>query len=481
MNFVSYEFCIFLAVVWGMFLVTPAKLRWVLLLAAGYVFYAAWSIPFIAVIIVSTTVDYAASIIIYQSKSQRVKQLALALAIAINILILCLFKYLNLILEAHFNACSIFKWSSTLPRELDIFLPIGISYYTFEAISYVVDVYRGQKPAPDWLKYSFYIMYFPHLIAGPIVRFSELWSQYEFKIDRPSPERVRKGFELLVLGFFFKTVIADSFIWLIDPVYANPEAATVLGAYTAALAFCVQLYMDFLGYSHIARGSSLLFNIELPINFNHPYSATSFSDFWERWQISLSRWLRDYIYKPLGGSKKTIQITILNTLIVFAIAGIWHGATATFILYGIQWGVVSALYVLWKHYRKPDSNPQQNFNSKIKLFAARSITFIIVASTIALFRAQSLDSYVGLVRKLSDFRGLAQELAHTGGLLEQVTVLSCVTCLVIIFGGPTAVKLYDRSVSNWPYWAKVQAATAVALCCWVMSANQVKPFIYFQF
>ncbi len=368
-----------------------------------------------------------------------------------------------------------------MPRELDIFLPIGISYYTFEAISYVVDVYRGQKPAPDWLKYSFYIMYFPHLIAGPIVRFSELWSQYEFKIDRPSPERVRKGFELLVLGFFFKVVIADSFVWLIDPVYANPDAATVLSAYTAALAFCVQLYLDFLGYSHIARGSSLLFNIELPINFNHPFSATSFSDFWERWQISLSRWLRDYIYRPLGGSKKTIQITILNTLIVFAIAGIWHGATATFVLYGIQWGVVSALYVLWKHFRNSDSQPQQNFTSKVQLFAARSITFFIVATSIALFRAQSLETYLGLMRKLCNLQGLAHDLVNAGGLFEQITVISCLMSLVIIFGGPTAVKLYDRSVKHWPYWAKVQAATAVALCCWVMSANQVKPFIYFQF
>lgn len=481
MNFVSYEFCIFLAAVWALFLVTPAKLRWVLLLAAGYVFYAAWSIPFIAVIIVSTTVDYAASIIIYQSKSQMVRKLALALAIVINVLILCMFKYLNLILEAHFNACSIFKWSTTLPRELDIFLPIGISYYTFEAISYVVDVYRGHKPAPDWLKYSFYIMYFPHLIAGPIVRFNELWSQYEFKIERPSPERVRKGFELLVLGFFFKTVIADSFVKVIDPVYANIDSATVLTAYSAALAFCVQLYMDFLGYSHIARGSSLLFNIELPINFNHPFSATSFSDFWERWQITLSRWLRDYIYRPLGGSKKTIQITILNTLIVFAIAGIWHGATATFVLYGIQWGIVSALYVLWKHYQNSNSKPKNDFIASAQTFAARSITFIVVFCSIALFRSQDVHTYYGIMRKLCDFPGLAKDLANSGGLLEQITLISCLICLVIIFGGPTAVKLYDRSIKQWPYWAKVQAATAIALCCWVMSANQVKPFIYFQF
>lgn len=481
MNFVSYEFCIFLAVVWALFLITPAKLRWLLLLAAGYVFYAAWSIPFIAVILVSTTVDYAASIVIFQSKSRKVKQLALTCAIVINVLILCFFKYLNLVLNAHFHMCSIFKWSSALPREMDIFLPIGISYYTFEAISYVVDVYRGQKPAPDWLKYSFYIMYFPHLISGPIVRFDELWSQYECKIDRPSPARVRKAFELLVLGFFFKTVIADSLVWLVDPVYANTDKATVLSIYGAGLAFCAQVYMDFLGYTHIARGSSLLFNIELPLNFDHPYNATNINNFWHRWQISLSRWLRDYLYKPLGGSKKTIQITVLNILIVFFIAGIWHGAKTSFILYGIQWGVMSSLFVIWNHFKKSDWESQNKFISAIQRFLARSITFIAIFSSIALFRCHSLHSYLTTLGKLCNLRGLAHNLVHPASMLDWITIMSCVISFVIIFAGPTAVKLYDRSMKHWPYWAKVQAATAAALCCWVMSANQVTPFIYFQF
>ncbi|MGH2510927.1 MAG: MBOAT family O-acyltransferase, partial [Ktedonobacteraceae bacterium] len=336
MNFVSEMFIVFLLVTWLTFMVIPARLRTVLLTIASYVFYATWSLPFIGVILLTTTVDYFASRFIYDNfRSRRKRKAALLVAITINLLVLGLFKYLNLFLGTNNSLLSLAGIRNPLPPHLDIILPLGISYYTFEAISYVVDVYRGGKPANNLWNYNFYIMYFPHLISGPIIRYGELRKQYNDGLQRPSPDRIALGVELIILGYIFKVAIANNAALIADPVFADPRAASSFAALLGTLAFTTQVYFDFLGYTHIARGVSLLFNIQLPLNFDHPFCATNISNFWQRWQISLSLWIRDYLFIPLGGSRAGHVRTIFNLLLIMAIAGAWHGAGWTYIVWGL--------------------------------------------------------------------------------------------------------------------------------------------------
>jgi D-alanyl-lipoteichoic acid acyltransferase DltB (MBOAT superfamily) len=245
---------------------------------------------------------------------------------------------------------------------LKLLLPLGISFYTFEAISYLVDVFRGEAPAETFFDYNFYIMYFPHLISGPIVRYRELSSQMKDGVFL-SLKSVQKGFELIVLGLVFKLLIADTVSGLADTAFQNPSVVTVGQTYLAWAAFTTQIYFDFMGYTHIARGVSLLFNIALPLNFDHPYNAQNISNFWQRWHISLSRWIRDYLYIPLGGSRNGgAARTCFNLLLTMTIAGAWHGAGWAFII----WGAYHGLLLLAYHISSP-------LRTKVSTSAAKSM------------------------------------------------------------------------------------------------------------
>lgn len=482
MNFVSLPFAIFFMVVFLLFYTLPARLRMPLLLVASYLFYATWSIPFISVILLTTTTDYWMSHIIHASRSARTRKLALCIGLTINLLILAFFKYTNFLLETSHGLAHWLGYTLTIPHAFQILLPLGISFYTFEAISYMVDVYRSQKPAPNWLAYNFYIMYFPHLISGPIVRFVELFPQYAKPLARPSVARIAKGFELILLGFAFKVLLADAVAPLSDAVFQNPSQASSLASYIAALAFTVQIYFDFMGYTHIARGASLLFNIEMPLNFNHPYLADNISNFWERWHISLSRWIRDYLYFPLGGSRGSLIATLFNLMLTMLICGAWHGAGWTYILWGGYHGLLLALYHLYKHVKLRYLGSYRGLlTNRLYQLGAICLTFCTVVPGWVLFRAPSADIARQVLSKMANLGNLTtnvQTVLASRHLNDLGTLLFLLTCC---FAGPWAIQGLANFYKPLPYWAKVQVACVLAILCWIMTAEGTHPFIYFQF
>lgn len=483
MNFVSTLFVGFLLATWLLFMVLPKRYRTILLTVASYIFYATWSIPFIAVILLTTTVDYIASRCIYDNfRDLSKKKLAITIALTINLLVLFLFKYLNLLLGTSDSLLSMAGIHNPIAKHLDIILPLGISYYTFEAVSYVVDVYRGGKPAKNWIDYNFYIMYFPHLISGPIIRFSELAHQYKDGLERPSGDRIARGIELIVLGYLFKVVIANNAALVADPTFANPAGASALTAFLGCLAFTTQVYFDFMGYTHIARGVSLLFNIELPVNFDHAFNATNISNFWQRWQISLSRWIRDYLFIPLGGSKHGSARTIFNLLLVMAIAGAWHGAGWTYIVWGFFHGTMLGVYHVYKALRIKVLGQYDSMVTENPIYRVVSIalTFATVAVACMIFRAADLKDAWILLGKSARVSALISQLGksiHT----DPVTVVSIVVLMLCCFSGPMLVRLYNRLFVELPLEFKLSAATCVCVLCWIMCGPGAHPFIYFQF
>jgi len=481
MNFVSLGFIVFLIVTVVLFYSAPKSWREPLLLAASYLFYATWSIPFIGVIIVTTSIDYWMSHLIADSNNPKVRRWALVSGLVMNLSVLAYFKYTNFFLETTWSLGHWWGWSLSLPQHLDIILPLGISFYTFEAISYMIDVYRGEKPAPSWLRYNFYIMYFPHLISGPIIRFHELWPQYAKGINFPHAKRLIKGFELVVLGYFFKTVVADQAAVIADPVFNHPETATAFSTYLGALAFTVQIYFDFMAYTHIARGVSLFFNLQMPLNFDHPYNATTISHFWERWHISLSRWIRDYLYFPLGGSKVGLSRTMNNLVITMTLCGAWHGAGWPYILWGVYHGVLLAAYHGLKAIRKQ----WQWLNGMMhwpgyNTFCMVS-TFVLVVIGWVLFRSSDLPTTQLLLTQMTHLTVLVSEvrdIIHSGHLkiLAQLGLL-----LVCCFSGPWWVQCYKQLSPQIPGWMKLQAACILLLLSLVFTSSGNQTFIYFQF
>jgi alginate O-acetyltransferase complex protein AlgI len=478
MKFVSYEYVVFLIATWTLFCVTHPRWRWALLLAASYIFYASWSIPFIGMILLTTSIDYFAGNIIHKSTDQRARKIALGTAIGANLAVLGFFKYFNFFLSAHADLMELFGWRSTLPQHLEILLPIGISYYSFEAIAYVVDVYRGAKPLPNWFRYNFYIMYFPHLLAGPIIRFEHLYSQYKHTMQLPSLARIAEAIELILFGYAMKVVLADSCSTIADPVFANTHASA-LALYAAALAFSLQIYFDFAGYTNIARGSSLLFNIELPQNFSFPYNARNMIDFWHRWQITLSRWLHDYVFRPLGGATKSLPKTLRNILITLFIAGVWHGAGWTYCLLGLYSGLMLAICHAYRRYRKSLFGARDREITEHPAYraASRLLTVGVVIFGMVIFRSPSLQTVVDFATGMANVPALIVDI----GRAEAAQLAVLFALIGVMAFERKAVATYRSLFASTPYWFKVQAATAAVVICWIMAGTYTPPFIYFQF
>lgn len=480
MSFVSFTFLVFLPLVWLSFVATPAKHRWALLLFASYLFYASWSVPFILVILLTTSIDYFASKIISSTDLKSRRQLVLTVAITLNVIVLSIFKYFNFFLDAGCSLLSIAGIQSPEHKHLSIILPLGISFYTFEAISYLVDVYRGKAPSPSWLSYNFYIMYFPHLIAGPIVRFNELWCQYRDPILLPSWRRFAAGVELMILGYFVKVVIADNAASIANPVFYAPQAQSTLGCYAGAFAFTAQIFFDFLGYTQIARGASLLFNIELPRNFNFPFSAANISDFWQRWHISLTRWIRDYLFIPMGGSRHGFGRTIFNVFVVMAIAGLWHGAGWNYLIWGIYHGALLIGYHAWKAARSLVV-PESLVKSRIYHGSSIFLTAMSIVIGCVIFRSTSFDCASTILSKMLDPFALVADIRLMMAMRDLSLLAALSAIIILMFAGRKLLRLYVRSLRPMPLPLKVNFAVAVAALCFLLTARGVPQFQYFQF
>ena len=340
MLFNSIDFLLFFPLVTAVYFLLPHRVRWVWLLAASYYFYMCWNVKYVLLIVLSTLTTYAAGLLIRRAEGipderrrVRRKKLWVFFGFAVNLSILFFFKYFNFFLDNLSAALALAGLAFKRPA-FDVVLPVGISFYTFQALSYTVDVYRGEvEPEKNPFRYALFVSFFPQLVAGPIERSKHLMGQLYERRDF-DPDRARDGLLLMLWGMFEKIVVADRLALLVDYVYDNyaqlPGAAVAL----ATVFFAFQIYCDFAGYSHIAIGAAQVMGFTLMENFRRPYLAQSAAEFWRRWHISLSTWFRDYLYIPLGGNRKGRARKYCNTMVTFLVSGLWHGANWSFVVWG---------------------------------------------------------------------------------------------------------------------------------------------------
>ena len=408
MLFNSIDFLIFLPIVLVIYYIIPMKYKHIWLLISSYYFYMCWNAKYVLLIFVSTVITYLSGILIDKVEKTwpdvndigKYKKLILALSFVSNLGILFYFKYINFTLDIVTRVLSKVNISMNVPV-FDVILPVGISFYTFQALSYSVDVYRGEvAPEHDFFRYALFVSFFPQLVAGPIERSKNLLTQLR------EPRKFDFGYAfdgilLMLWGFFLKIVLADRIAIFVDTVYGDCEHYQGIYLIVATVLFAVQIYCDFSGYSSIAMGTAKLLGIELMDNFNAPYLSTSVADFWRRWHISLTSWFKDYLYIPLGGSKKGSLRKYFNKMIVFMLSGLWHGAQLTFVV----WGAINGLYqvigeILMPIRKKVSDIIGINRNSEGFYALSALATFALVDFTWIFFRADSLGRAIYIIKSI---------------------------------------------------------------------------------
>ena len=395
--------------------------RFLILLLASYVFYAAWNYKFVSLLLLSTCVGFFSGLLISQNeRNQKIKKISLVLSVGCNLTVLGFFKYFNFFMGDVQAILAWFGLESKLPL-LNVVLPVGISFYTFQSMSYTIDVYRGHvKATGDFLKFASYIALFPQLVAGPIVRYKDVDGQLD-RMDKPvGSDDLTVGLQIFLLGLFKKVLIADSIAKMVNPMFDSYLDLDQLGAWMAALGYAFQIYFDFSGYSDMAVGLGKMLGLQFPYNFNSPYKAINMADFWRRWHITLSTWLRDYLYIPLGGNRVSRGRTAFNVLLVFTLGGLWHGAAWTFVIWGIYQGALVAGYYV---FRRPWDN--------MPVLIQRILTFFFVVIGWVFFRSDDVPMALALLEKMfhsSTSISLSSELARlavwNGILLCAVNFLS---------------------------------------------------------
>ncbi len=392
MLFNSFSYLIFFIIIVSIYYFTPNKYSYVVLLIGSYYFYMCWNPILIVLILLSSIINYILSILIYQDKPK--KRIYLITALTINFSLLFIFKYLN------FASYVILDWFNINKDPFSIILPMGISFYTFQATGYTIDVYRGKlKPERNFFKFSLFITYFPQLVAGPIERAENLLYKL-FNKKRFNIENIELGLKYMIYGYFKKIVIADRISVIVDNIYNSPTSYSGLALIIGTFFFAIQIYCDFSGYTDIARGSSKMLGIDLIENFKQPYFSKSIKEFWTRWHISLSTWFRDYLYIPLGGSRKGKMRTILNNFITFLVSGIWHGANFTFIIWGALNGIFSTIGDLTRPSKKYLLKKIHLENSFIHNFFSVIITFLLTSFCWIFFRSNTISDAFYIINNL---------------------------------------------------------------------------------
>ena len=390
MIFNSFEFLFFLPVIFVLYwfaVKNKPRHQNMLLLVASYYFYANWDYRFLFLLVFSTVLDYFCGLKIQQNQGKAIKKFWFWLCVSINLGFLGVFKYYNFFAASFVDMLAGFGVQANAST-LNIILPVGISFYTFHGLSYVIDIYKERiKPEKNFVDYAVFVSFFPLLVAGPIERATHLLPQIQSKRVF-NYQSAADGLRQILWGLFMKVVVADNCAVVVNQVFDNPESQNSGSLAIGAVFFAFQIYGDFSGYSNIALGTARLFGIELLRNFSYPYFSRDIAEFWRRWHISLSTWFRDYLYIPLGGSKGGLSMQIRNTLIIFIVSGFWHGANWTFII----WGTLNALYILplvvFNLNRKNTNIVAENsFLPSVKEVLQMVLTFAITTLAWIFFRA----------------------------------------------------------------------------------------------
>jgi alginate O-acetyltransferase complex protein AlgI len=408
MLFNSFSFFIFFPVVTIMYFAIPHRFRWFLLLTASCIFYMAFIPVYIFILFTTIVVDYAAGIYIERSSGHR-RKVFLVVSLVVTGAILFVFKYFNFFNANMTVIARFFDWNYPL-RTLMVILPIGLSFHTFQSMSYVIEVYRGnQKAEKNFGIYALYVMFYPQLVAGPIERPQNLLHQF-YEEHRFEYKRVTDGLKLMAWGLFKKVVIADRLAILVNQVYGQPREYTGVPLIVATVAFAFQIYCDFSGYSDIAIGSAQVMGFKLMDNFNRPYFSKSIAEFWKRWHISLSTWFRDYLYISLGGNRVNPARWYFNLFITFLISGIWHGANWTF----AAWGALNGFYLVSSIWTQEPRKYLTKLSGIERFpgfhkYARIGITFGMTCIAWIFFRANSISDALYIIH--NTFSGLAQTIS----------------------------------------------------------------------
>lgn len=417
MLFNSLPFAVFLPIVFAVYWALHNSLRSqnIMLLTASYIFYGWWDARFLSLIVASTVVDYLLGQYLAAATNALKRKLLLTASMIFNLGLLGVFKYYNFFME-NFMEIANSVGLHTNPVLLKIALPVGISFYTFQTMSYTIDIYRKQlEPTKDFIAFAAFVGYFPQLVAGPIERASNLLPQMS-KRRYFDYQKAVDGMRQALWGFFKKVVIADAVAPLVDQAFGDPSGFSAIALITGALLFSIQIYCDFSGYSDIAIGISKIFGIDLMQNFRTPYFSRDIAEFWRRWHISLSTWFRDYLYIPLGGSRGSTALKVRNTFAIFIVSGFWHGANWTFII----WGLINALLflplLLAKRNRSNLNDPEISDLHRILL------TFSITTIAWIFFRADSLSHAIDYLQNIAIWNS-GKSLSIKPTLVVYITLL----------------------------------------------------------
>ena len=451
------------------------------LVFASLFFYSWWNIVYLPIILSSMLFNYVLGNSLVTEKKKIIStKLLLIIGIVLNLSLLAYFKYVDFFLE-NFNLAT-----SSQVELLNLTLPLAISFFTFQQIAYLVDSYKSETKEYDFLNYALFVTFFPQLIAGPIVHHKEMMPQFSrLKNKYINYKNISIGLFIFSIGLFKKIVIADSFAVFANNGFNKTEVLTMLEAWGASLSYTFQLYFDFSGYVDMAIGAALLFNIRLPINFNSPYKAKNIQDFWRRWHITLSRFLRDYIYIPLGGNRKGNFATYNNLIITFLLGGLWHGAGWTFIFWGLLHGAALSIHRIW-----------QCLGFKLHTWVSWFITFNFVNIAWVFFRAKEWEDAVNVLKgmfglngflpfKVDEFLALNPHIIKSISLFDNITkndliiyIIICVGSLFIIFrkNSMEMITEFTPTLKNLLFMVFL-----FLVSCLFMNSIKLTEFLYFDF
>lgn len=496
MLFNSIEFIIFFPIIAVLYFLIPQKYRYLWLLAASYYFYMKWEVKYVLLLFFSTAITYLCGILIDKIESGELpdekkikgKKLCVAGSLFLNFGVLVYFKYLNFLIDS-WNKLAGYVRLNTSFSAVEILLPVGISFYIFQAVGYTIDVYRGDTYAErNFLKYALFVSFFPQLVAGPIERSKNLLRQ----LGEPksfSYENLRKGLLLMLWGYFLKMVIADRAAIIVDTVYGNSETFVGMYIIVATILFAIQIYCDFSGYSTIARGAALVLGFQLTDNFRAPYYAVSVKDFWRRWHISLTSWFRDYLYIPLGGNRKGKLRREFNLLFVFAASGLWHGAAFSYIV----WGLINGAYQVVSDFVRTVLSKVCTVSEKAATFSDRLLkrifTFALIDFAWLFFRA---GSFAGALELIKSVRRMDWMILINGSLYNlgvpigyfRVLLLSIVLLFWVDGKKDRGIDVAERFLAQ-RWWFRVTAVIFLTIAILLFGCYgelyDTTQFIYFQF
>jgi len=494
MIFNSFHFLLFFPIVTLIYFIVPKKIRYIWLLLASYYFYMCWNVKYVLLLLISTVTTWIAGWIIRVCHEPVGKKLAVAGCVSINLGLLFCFKYVDFLVDICNGILSIFH-VKLLENSFDVLLPVGISFYTFQALGYIIDVYRGRiEPEKNILRYALFVSFFPQLVAGPIERSENLLGQINGVESKSlwNYENVTDGLTLMLWGLFVKMVIADRVAILVNTVFEQFNMYGTVVLIAGAIGFAIQIYCDFMGYSTIALGAAKVMGFTLMENFDTPYLSHSISDFWRRWHISLSTWFRDYVYIPLGGNRCRKLRKYFNVILTMGISGLWHGANWTFVIWGLLHGLYQVLEELLSPLKEKVNNTLQvkteSFSYKLMEIA---VTFMLVDFAWIFFRADSVNDALIYCKRLftkcdpwSLFNGAIYELGLDRFEFQvlMVSLLALVLSEFLHYFKGQSIVMFLKEQCIWFRWLVLFILIFSILVYGIYGIQfESSQFIYFQF